>query len=132
MSSTWLDKCHEAKAFIGNYQVHYVDGSQETIPIVCGKDVRDWWSNDTSPVTLGQVVWVGRNKAVTAKGRDHYLRLYMTVWENPYSEKTVASLDYVSAMTKAGPFCVAITVEMPSPGQASPAPPSASEPGLGL
>ena len=116
---------------IGNYQVHYVDGSQETIPIVSGEDVRDWWSLDHAKlVTRGQVVWVGRNEAATKAG--HYLRLYMTAWENPHPEKTVAHLDYVSAMTEAGPFCAAITVEMPSPGQASPAPPSASEPGPGL
>ena len=31
---------------IGHYQIHYTDGSQATIPIVCGEDVRDWWSYD--------------------------------------------------------------------------------------
>ena len=98
---------------IGHYQVHYADGSQATIPIVCGEDVRDWWSYDHQKrATRGQVVWVGQNAAT--KESKIYLRLYLSVWENPQPEKTVASLDYVSAMTVAAPFCAAITVEIPS------------------
>ena len=42
-----------------------------------------------------------------------YLRLYLTVWENPHPEKTVAHLDFSSTMTAAAPFCVAITAEEP-------------------
>ena len=57
-------------------------------------------------------MWVGQNAAT--KEAKIYLRLYLSVWENPHPEKTVASLGYVSAMTDAAPFCAAITVEMPS------------------
>ena len=97
---------------IGHYQIHYVDGSQATIPIIYGEDVRDWWSRDHKKLaTRGQVVWVGQNAAT--KQIKIYLRLYLNVWENPHPEKTIASLDYVSAMTVAAPFCVAITAEMP-------------------
>ncbi len=113
---------------IGHYQIHYVDGSQATIPIICGEDVRDWWSRDHKKLaTRGQVVWVGRN-AATEQAK-FYLRLYLSVWENPHPNKTVASLDYVSAMTAAAPFCVAITTEMPLPIQSRPPPLSAYEPG---
>jgi hypothetical protein len=113
---------------IGHYQIHYVDGSQATIPIVCGEDVRDWWSHDhKKPATRGQVVWVGRNAAT--KQAKIYLRLYLSVWENPHPKKAITSLDYVSAMTDAAPFCVAITMETPLPAPAGPAPLSASEPG---
>ncbi len=112
---------------IGHYQVHYVDGSRETIPIICGEDVRDWWSHDhKTPATRGQVVWVGRNAAT--KQATIYLRMYLSVWENPHPEKTIASLDYVSAMTVAAPFCAAITAEMPLPIQARPPSLSAPEP----
>ena len=111
---------------IGHYQIHYADGSQATIPVVCGEDVRDWWSYDRKKLaTRGQAVWVGRN--VATKQTKTYLRLYLSVWENPHPEKAVASLDYVSAMTAAAPFCAAITVEMPLPAQADPAPLAASE-----
>ena len=47
-------------------------------------------------------MWVGRNAAT--KEAKIYLRLYLSVWENPHPDKTVASLDYVSAMTVAAPF----------------------------
>jgi hypothetical protein len=104
---------------IGHYQIRYADGSQATIPIVCGEDVRDWWSHDHKRLaTRGQVVWVGRNAAT--KDAKIYLRLYLSVWENPHPEKTVASLDYVSAMTVAAPFCAAITVEIPRAGPSWP------------
>ena len=116
---------------IGHYQINYVDGSQATIPIIYGEDVRDWWSRDHKKLaTRGQVVWVGRNAAT--KQIKIYLRLYLNVWENPHPKKTVASLDYVSAMTVAAPFCVAITAEMPLPIQARSPPLSASEPGSGF
>jgi hypothetical protein len=110
---------------IGHYQIHYADGSQATIPIVSGEDVRDWWSYDHKKLaTRGQVVWVGQNAAT--KEAKIYLRLYLGIWDNPHPERTVASLDYVSAMTDAAPFCAAITVEMPLPAQAGPSPLSAS------
>jgi len=99
---------------IGTYQVRYADGSDATVPIVCGEDVHDWWVHGPEkPVTRGQVVWAGRNPAV--EQRDRYLRLYLTAWKNPHPEKTVATIDYASAMTTAGPFCVAMTVEAPGP-----------------
>ena len=42
------------------------------------------------------------------------IRLYLSVWRNPHPAKKIASLDYASTMTKAAPFCVAITAEGPS------------------
>lgn len=49
---------------IGKYQVSYNDGTEETIPIVCGEDLRDWWNKDQSrPVSRGTVVWEGSNPA---------------------------------------------------------------------
>jgi WD40 repeat protein len=104
---------------LGQYRVHYADGSEATIPIVCGEDVRDWWSyENTRFVTRGQVAWSGRNEA--ARQNHIYLRLYLTAWENPQPEKSVASVDYASSMTAAAPFCVAMTVEEPGPAAAPP------------
>jgi len=95
---------------IGDYQVNYDDGTEGTIPIVCGEDLRDWWNIDeSSPVSRGTVVWEGSN-AMT-KSKDLTLRLYLTKWTNPHPEKQVASIDYISANTGAAPFCVAMTIE---------------------
>ena len=104
---------------IGQYRVHYMDGSEATIPVVDGEDVRDWWSEaGRKGVTRGQVVWVGRNDAVSS--RKGYIRLYLSVWENPHPERSVASVDYISTMTPAAPFCAAMSVEGPRQGRPTP------------
>ena len=92
---------------IAKYQVHYEGGDSETIPVVYGKDVRDWWvSEDAGEVTRGKVAWKGQNS------RAGEIRLYLVTWENPHPTKRVVSIDYVKiGGTDAAPFCVAITLE---------------------
>jgi hypothetical protein len=94
---------------IGDYKVHYGDGSTATISIVYGEDVRDWWNWDKSKETKrGKVVWTGKN--ANAGKYDVALRLYLTTWDNPKPDLQVTTIDYVSVgQTAAGPFCVAIT-----------------------
>jgi WD40 repeat protein len=107
-----------AGALIGEYVVHYADGGVCSIPIVYGKDVRDWWDwgvTDHEPggqSTRATVAWQGKNPASTARNAN--IRLFLSVWKNPRPSEKIASLDYVSAMTDAAPFCVAITAEGPS------------------
>ena len=99
---------------IGEYRINYKDKSTATIPIVYGKDVRDWWFRaDEKGVTRGKVAWTGDNDL--AKRYDCRLRLYVTSWKNPKPDVEVATIDYISRKkeTVASPFCVAITVEKP-------------------
>ena len=98
---------------IGEYKVHYQDGSSASIPIVYGQDVRDWWNTDRDPVTRGRVVWTGSNRASELEQYRATLRLYLGVWENPHPEKKLTGIDVVSENTICAPFCVAITVEEP-------------------
>jgi len=92
---------------IAEYKVHYADGATEAIPVVYGKDLRDWYDHDNSKeVTRGKLAWqVGDNR----------LRLYLTTWTNPQPARQVVSIDYVkvggAAAAAAAPFCVAITLE---------------------
>jgi hypothetical protein len=97
---------------IGEHKIHYEDGSTETIPIVYGKDVRDWWfREDEKEPSRSKVVWKGDNEL--AKKYQCRLRLYLTTWENPKSDKKVANIDYISRKneTVAAPFCLALTLE---------------------
>ena len=97
---------------IGQYIVHYDDGSSAAVPIVYGQDVRDWWSRkDEAPPSRGQVAWKGTNE-VTA-GLNLIVRLYASSWNNPQPNKTIATIDYVSRKdeTICAPFCLAITAE---------------------
>ncbi len=98
---------------IGEFTVHYDDGSVVSIPILYGRDVRDWVDHDHGrPTAQSTVVWRGMNRSTARNNQE--IRLYLSVWRNPHPAKKIASLDYASTMTKAAPFCVAITAEGPS------------------
>jgi hypothetical protein len=99
---------------VGHYTLHYADGSQAELPIVVGRHVRHWWAqegeeNPFAPLSEGTVVWTGSNPS--AKDAKATLRLYLTSYQNPHPEKEVVTVDYVSAMTTAAPFLVAMTIE---------------------
>jgi hypothetical protein len=97
---------------IGEYKVTYDDKSTESIPIVYGQDVRDWWflEGEKEPARA-KVVWKGENEQ--SKKYKAGVRLYMTTWKNPKPDKKVVSIDYIGRKeeTAAAPFCVAMTAE---------------------
>jgi hypothetical protein len=97
-------------AVVGKYLLHYEDKGEETIEIVYGKDVRDWWcAEGDKDVSRGKVAWKGTNEA--AKSNKSTIRLYLTTWKNPKPDKKVSTIDYSSTMTDAAPFLVAMTLE---------------------
>jgi RNA polymerase sigma factor (sigma-70 family) len=99
---------------IARYIVRYEDKSEETIEVVYGQDVLDWWNYPDTPMpTRGKVVWKGTNEAV--KGYNGTLWLFAQTWKNPHPNKRVASIDFVSTLTEAAPFVVAMTLAGPSP-----------------
>ena len=63
------------------------------------------------------VGWEGTNPQGAQQGKS--LRLYVAMWENPMPGKLVAHIDYISAKTRAAPFCVAMTVEQYSDAAAT-------------
>jgi WD40 repeat protein len=103
---------------IAKYVVHYEGGGTETIPVVYGKDVRNWWfSPEEKGVTRGQVAWKGENEATKKtvdrpEAQRRQIRLYLSTWENPHPTKKVVNIDYVKVGdSPAAPFCVAMTLE---------------------
>jgi hypothetical protein len=92
---------------IGSYLIHYFDGRSQAVPIIYGEDVRDWNAGADSSHKLKHalVAWNGMN----TEGR--LVRLFKSTWVNPWPSSEIASIDYVSAMSSAAPFLVAITVE---------------------
>jgi hypothetical protein len=97
---------------IAEYKIKYDDGTSETIPVVYGEDVRDWWFYPNSKeVTRGKLGWKGENEY--CKTFDAELHLYVLTWENPQPAKKVISISYakVDPESVAAPFCVAITLE---------------------
>ena len=101
------------EAQIAEYVIHYEDRTTETIPVVYGKDVLDWWKYPFSgEPTRGKVVWNGENEPAK-KEFDATIRLYLTTWENPKPNVRITSIDYAMSNNedRCAPFCVAITAE---------------------
>ena len=74
---------------IGRYEIHYQDGTQGTVLIAYGRDVRDWWNDDHGATTdRGRLAWTGSNPANQGY-QNSGLRLYHSSWENPYPEKRI-------------------------------------------
>jgi hypothetical protein len=96
---------------IGSYIVRYADGRRRFIPILYGQDVRDWRTQGGpgSGNELETVVWRKTGPSNSQSAGFH--RLFKSVWENPFPEVEIEAIDFVSAMTEAAPFLIAITAE---------------------
>ena len=95
---------------IGAYVVHYADKTEETIPIVYGEDVRDWWDwKGRNELKRAKVAWRGKNNYSAENGRE--IRLFSEAWTNPHPDKMVTTIDVVSKKTACAPFLVALTLE---------------------
>lgn len=112
LHATAYGKPAEEGTRIGSYVVHFATNQMTLeIPIVYGKDVRDWHSLDDEPKPAKElkVVWQGANAISDAER--HHLRLFLTTWENLVPDIVIDHMDYVSAMANPAPFLIAITVE---------------------
>jgi hypothetical protein len=91
---------------IGTFVIHYANASKREIPIVQGEDVGNWTAtdNDESP-RRATVAWKGENTS------GHSVRVYKSVWDNPQPDLEIRTLDFISKMTEASPFLLAITVD---------------------
>jgi hypothetical protein len=96
---------------IGSYVLHYADGQTAELPLVCGKDLRDWWTLAGEPKETpnATVAWTGNTPLAATKGQT--IRLWKRTYENPRPDVEITHLDFVSAMAFPAPFVVAITVE---------------------
>jgi ferric-dicitrate binding protein FerR (iron transport regulator) len=105
---------------VGEYVIRYEDGQEERVPLVYGRNTANWWVKEhhTSPdLTDAAVAWHGHNAWVDQM-KDTSLALYAMTWTNPHPEKVITSLVMRSAMSTAGPFCVAVTLDRAWEGRA--------------
>ena len=94
---------------IGQYIVNYEDNSTDTISLKYLDNIRDWWfaEGDKMPKNANQA-WIGLNDLTEKLGMQ--ISLFNFKWENPYNEKTIKSIDFISTLTNAAPYLVAITL----------------------
>ena len=102
----------EPGTLLGAYVIHYADGSSERIPVVYGRSLVNWWkfSRGTEEPTEARVAWAGSNDS-TDMNPGLKIRLFAITWTNPHPEKTITSLDVLSAGKECDPFLVALTLE---------------------
>jgi WD40 repeat protein len=95
---------------IGSYRVHYSDGQRIEIPIVHGRDVRNWWLRKGEG-TNGEpaAIWTGTNALAASQGYE--VNIFHSIWENPRPSVEILRLDFVSANTQCPPCLLAITAE---------------------
>jgi hypothetical protein len=96
---------------IGVYVVHFASNQMRLeVPIVYGKDVRDWhyWAAEKEAPGL-KLAWKGENK--TSKAAGSYIRLFETTWTNIVPEVEIESIDFLSSLSQPAPFLMAITLE---------------------
>jgi len=91
---------------VGHYVLHYAGGAAAELPMVFGQDLEDWWVQGLPSANL---VWNGNNIQASVAGFS--IGLYKSTRENPRPELEITNIDFVSNMTDATPFLVALTVE---------------------
>jgi WD40 repeat protein/serine/threonine protein kinase/tetratricopeptide (TPR) repeat protein len=95
---------------IGEYTMHFEDGSTQALRLIYGEDLRDWgaaWTDHKTQAKSASVAWKGDIPHRTGGEGCLYLR----TWENPNPEMEIVSMDFESSMTDCAPFLVAVTAE---------------------
>jgi predicted Ser/Thr protein kinase len=96
---------------VGYYVVHYEDGQRADIPIIHGRDVRDYTYLPESPPDNPALVVAWTGSSANSRRYGGTARLYKSTWENHHPGLIVRSLDFVHGETHASPILVAITAE---------------------
>lgn len=97
------------KEELARYIIHYEDGSTAEIPLIGGMNILDW-SLGTEAKFTKKATGQRASVAVALGGGALYptVNVYLLEWLNPHPDKTVATIDFVSA--NAGvPILLAIT-----------------------
>jgi beta-galactosidase len=99
-TSAWGSKPGQEMAY---YQINYKDGTYDRIKLINSLNIADWWSNNT---LLGEA----KLAVCTTNSQNRQICAFATVWENPYPDKKIASVDFV-ATGDAVPILIAMTGE---------------------
>jgi len=96
---------------VGSYVVHYANGQEQAIPIVYGRDVRNWWmvGGERIEAENSVVAWMGMNPAVEANAK--FLRIFESTREIPVGSQEIVCIDLLSSMADPALFLIALTVE---------------------
>jgi len=97
----WGGEGGEAAAYV----IHYEDGASIRVPLRVGVELADWYV-EPRPLPAARVAWRGY-----IADKPGEIGVYAMRWVNPYPEKVISSLDFVSACREPVPVLMAVTVE---------------------
>ncbi|MDA7931017.1 hypothetical protein N9B34_02105 [Akkermansiaceae bacterium] len=101
----------EDGATAANFRINYNDGTTLDFPIIAKQDIFDWFTPQRSPGLMEKelepenIGWIGQNYNGSGRG------LVKPIWINPYPEKEIATIDFISGLIRCAPFVVGITIE---------------------
>ncbi|MDZ7724401.1 MAG: hypothetical protein U5R06_16750 [candidate division KSB1 bacterium] len=99
---------------IGEYILHYTAGQTLHIPILYQRQIMHTWiKNDESLPTDADIAFT--SETVDALASDSRVRVYKYTANNPFPGEEIESIDFVSTMTEAAPFLIALTIEPNEP-----------------
>ena len=104
-ASTWDGP---AVGEIGHYTLHFRDGSTETIPLIHGVNIHDWWVDPEHPPRPAPV-WTGANAHLRSKGWT--VGLFHLAWDNPHPEREIAFLSFETDGKTRLPLLAALSTE---------------------
>jgi len=92
------------KPRMAEYIINYRGGSREVVPVRAGKEVVNWWTDWAADLPNAKLAWKGANL------KTDNIAVFMTEWANPFPERLVETVDFVSCSNPAwGPTCIAIS-----------------------
>ncbi|MBM3475702.1 MAG: hypothetical protein FJX75_20750 [Armatimonadetes bacterium] len=92
------------------YVVYYADGTEQRIPIRVGVEIADWYV-DPHPQPAAQVAWTGH-----IDDKPGPIGAYAMRWVNPWPDKTITSIDLLSAQKDPVVVVFGVSVEAESKG----------------
>jgi hypothetical protein len=93
------------------FRINYDDDKTLDFPIIAKQDIFDWWTPQRSPGLMEKelqpenIGWIGVDYKGNGRG------LVKPIWINPYPEKEIATIDFISGLIRCAPFVVGITIE---------------------
>ncbi|MFH0795863.1 MAG: carbohydrate binding domain-containing protein [Candidatus Omnitrophota bacterium] len=92
---------------IARYVLAYEDGSSETIPLVIGRNVNNWWVYPNERLPDAKIVHIADNPHEGAVGGK--LALFVYAWSNPHPDNPIRNITFESLKTEASPKLFAVT-----------------------
>lgn len=78
----------------GVYRIHYADGKHVDVPLIAGRNIGDWWT--VAPLPDAKIGLTTRNATGNEVGT------YVTAWENPRPDASIAAIDFLSETAAQG------------------------------